>query len=122
MKHLFVGAHCYVEISPFLQLSKSYGKARDAFEKAAAGHHRQGSPWHSAKNLEKAADMAKESGGMDFEVLYQDAARAYLEAGRTQAAAEALARAARHLEGLDPKASSEAPSGRWVAVSMYFCA
>lgn len=34
---------------------------------------------------------------------HRDAARAYLEAGRTQAAAEALARAAQHLEGLDPK-------------------
>ncbi|BDA50046.1 probable gamma-soluble NSF attachment protein [Coccomyxa sp. Obi] len=97
----------YERAAASYRLSKSYGKARDAFEKAATGHHRQGSPWHSAKNLEKAADMAKESGGMDVEVLYRDAARAYLEAGRTQAAAEALARAARHLEGLDPKAASQ---------------
>ncbi len=49
--------------------------------------------------------MAKMVGGLDVEVLYRDAARAYMEAGRTQAAAEALARAALHLEGLDPKAS-----------------
>ena len=49
--------------------------------------------------------MEKMGGGMDVEVLYRDAARAYMEAGRTQSAAEALARAALHLEGLDPKAS-----------------
>lgn len=53
------------------------------------------------------------------EVLYRDAARAYLEAGRTQAAAEALARAARHLEGLDPKASNDASLGHPVAASMH---
>lgn len=91
------------------QQSKNYERARDAFEKVATGHLRQGSPWHSAKNLEKAADMAKQSGGLNVEVLYRDASRAYLEAGRTQTAAEALARAALHLESLDPKACSQFP-------------
>jgi tetratricopeptide (TPR) repeat protein len=91
-----------------LQQAKDYDKAREAFEKAATGHQRQGSPWNSAKSLEKAADMAKQcrSGGLDVEALYRDAASGYMEAGRTTAAAEALARAALHLEGLDAKVYS----------------
>lgn len=93
-----------------LQQAKQYDRAREAFEKAATGHQRQGSHWHSAKLLEKAADMAKEctrGAGSDVEALYRDAARGYMEAGRTTAAAEALARAALHLEGIDAKVLTE---------------
>lgn len=138
-----------------LQVAKDYDRARDAFEKAATGHSRQGSPWQSGKNLEKAAglafhmtwhpfasqfsslrtccnaalcleelyanlnpkqkhalsnaDMEKEwSRGQQskrtrVEALYRDAALSYQEAGRHQAAAEALGRAAVYLEGIEPE-------------------
>ena len=92
-----------------MQNGKDYERAQAAYERAATGHQRQGSPWQSGKALERAADMAKQgerSGEGVVEALYRDAARAYLEAGRTQAAAEALARAAQHLEGLDPKVAA----------------
>ena len=138
-----------------LQVAKDYDRARDAFEKAATGHSRQGSPWQSGKNLEKAAglafhitwhpfasqfsslktccnaahcleelyanmsprqkhalsnaDMEKEwSKGQQskrtrVEAMYRDAALSYQEAGRHQAAAEALGRAAVYLEGIEPE-------------------
>lgn len=87
------------------QNTREFGRAQVAYERAATGHQRQGSPWQSGKALEKAADMAKQGkqSGPAVEALYRDAARAYMEAGKTQAAAEALARAAQHLEGLDAK-------------------
>ena len=133
-----------------LQVAKDYDRARDAFEKAATGHSRQGSPWQSGKNLEKAAgssylprmlhgtqvcqrstihtalcfasicgvmlaDMEKEwnkaqhsskGRGTRVEALYRDAALSFQEAGRHQAAAEALGRAAVHLEGIEPEVDS----------------
>ena len=55
------------------------------------------------------ADMEKEGRKahkcMDgrVEALYRDAAQSYQEAGRHQAAAEALGRAAVYLEGIDPQ-------------------
>ena len=41
-----------------------------------------------------------------MEALYRDAALSFQEAGRHQAAAEALGRAAVHLEGIEPEVSS----------------
>lgn len=44
--------------------------------------------------------------GTRVEALYRDAALSFQEAGRHQAAAEALGRAAVHLEGIEPEVSS----------------
>ena len=51
------------------------------------------------------ADMEKSKKGQRVEALYRDAAQSYQEAGRHQAAAEALGRAAIHLEGIEPEVS-----------------
>ena len=88
-----------------VQGTLEWDRAQTSYERAATGHQRQGSPWQSAKALEKAAEMAKQGkrSGPDVEALYRDSARAYVEAGRPHAAAEALSKAAQHLEGIDPK-------------------
>ncbi|CAL5222070.1 g4371 [Coccomyxa viridis] len=106
----------YEKAANTFRVAKDFDRARDAFEKAATGHSRQGSPWQSGKSLEKAADMEKEwskaqqsskGKGTRVEALYRDAALSFQEAGRHQAAAEALGRAAVHLEGIEPEASSQ---------------
>ena len=51
------------------------------------------------------ADMEKSKKGQRVEALYRDAAQSYHEAGRHQAAAEALGRAAIHSEGIEPEVS-----------------
>ena len=39
-----------------LQLQKNFSRARQAAEKAATGHERQGSSWQAAKQLERAGE------------------------------------------------------------------
>ncbi|KAK9815390.1 hypothetical protein WJX72_002807 [[Myrmecia] bisecta] len=88
--------------------NKAFSKAKHAYEKAATGQDRQGSPWHAAKNVEKAAELAKEAGAEnEVPELYRRAAGYYAEAGRGQAAAEALAKGARAMEASDPKVANE---------------
>ena len=74
----------------------------DAFQQAAKGFERQGSSWNAAKHLERAAEAARElSKAAQAVELYRAASVNYREAGRAQAAADALAKAARLIEGKD---------------------
>eukprot|EP00884_Botryococcus_braunii_P003843 jgi/Botrbrau1/1345/Bobra.0063s0056.1 len=85
---------------------KQFDKARRAFEKAALGSERQDSQWHAAKHLEQAAEVAKQAGDWDnCADLSKQAAVHYSEVGKSQAAAEALAKAARALEEHRPLVS-----------------
>lgn len=78
---------------------KQFDKARRAYEKAATGSERQDSQWHAAKHLEQAAEVAKQAGDWDScAQLSKQASQHYREVGKSQAAAEALAKAARLLE------------------------
>ena len=54
-------------------------------------------------DMEKEGSKAQSSKRMRVEALYRDAALSYQEAGRHQAAAEALGRAAGYLEGIEPE-------------------
>lgn len=57
-------------------------------------------------DMEKEWSKAQQSSkgkGTRVEALYRDAALSFQEAGRHQAAAEALGRAAVHLEGIEPE-------------------
>ena len=58
---LCIQLHCFPlsahkQLAP--QVAKDYDRAREAFEKAATGHSRQGSPWQSGKSFEKAAGLS----------------------------------------------------------------
>ena len=58
LQNLIIGTeefHDSISIHTHSQVAKEYDRARDAFEKAATGHSRQGSLWQSGKSLEKAA-------------------------------------------------------------------
>lgn len=81
--------------------------AKECYEKSATGQERTRSPWHAAKNLEKAGEMAKElrdwSGVQD---CYNRAADFYCEEGRQSNAAEALARGALLLEEHDAQTAA----------------
>jgi len=54
-------------------------------------------------DMEKEWSKTQSSKRMRVEALYRDAALSYQEAGRHQAAAEALGRAAGYLEGIEPE-------------------
>lgn len=85
------------------KLAKQPEKAKEAYERAAMGQERLASPWQAAKNLEAAGDLAKELSRWD-EVMdfYRRACELYVECGKPQPAADALARGARALEGAKP--------------------
>jgi hypothetical protein len=53
--------------------------------------------------MEKERSKGQHSKRTRVEALYRDAALSYQEAGRHQAAAEALGRAAVYLEGIEPE-------------------
>ena len=60
-------------------------------------------------DMEKEWSKAQQSSkgrGTRVEALYRDAALSFQEAGRHQAAAEALGRAAVHLEGIEPEVTT----------------
>lgn len=87
-----------------LQQAKSYEKARIAYEQAATGQERQGSPYHAAKSLEKAAEASAGLNAWEqVKDFYNRAAQAYAEASRSQAAADALMKCAKVLEPHQPK-------------------
>ena len=50
--------------SVLLQQAKKYDKARWAFERAALGQERQGSPWQAGKLIEQAVTCSKETGDL----------------------------------------------------------
>lgn len=79
-----------------MQQNKALAKAKEAFEKAAIGQERQGSNWHAAKDIEKAADIAREMGlHTELPKLYRQAAEYYALESRLQAAAETLSKGAK---------------------------
>ena len=87
-----------------MQQAKVHEKAIEAFEKAAHGNERQGSPYHAAKNLERAGEIAAAQSSWDqTKDFYTRAASAFAEASRSQVAAESLIKCAKLLEAHDAK-------------------
>ena len=82
--------------------------SQGAHERAAVAQEAAGSVWHAGKALEAAATCAKELKRIEQCVdLYRCAFRKYAEAGRPDAAAEALARAAVAVDDAnDPKGAA----------------
>lgn len=86
-----------------MQQAGDVSRAKDCWERASTGQERQKSGWHAAKNLEKAAEAARDLGiWADVEAHYARAAELFAEEGRPTAAAEAAARGARALEERQP--------------------
>lgn len=96
-----------IGIKRILQQTGDIESAKECWEKAAQGHKAQRSPWHAAKALERAADLAREAGHFsEIESLYSNCADLYLEEGRPQAAAEAISRGAVALSDANPDVAS----------------
>ncbi|KAK1308393.1 Gamma-soluble NSF attachment protein [Acorus calamus] len=94
----------YEQAAVQYRLSKDYEKAKEAFEKASKGQEMISSPWDAAKHMESAATLAKELGHWN-EVSddYRKASELYIECGRSQPAADALAKGAAALEDALPE-------------------
>ncbi|XP_043690175.1 gamma-soluble NSF attachment protein [Telopea speciosissima] len=89
----------YEQAAVGFRLAKDYEKAKIAFEKASKGQEMLSSPWDAAKNMESAASMAKELGSWnEVADFFRTASKLYIECGRSQPAADALAKGARLLE------------------------
>ncbi|XP_042516228.1 gamma-soluble NSF attachment protein [Macadamia integrifolia] len=89
----------YEQAAVGFRLAKDYGKAKIAFEKASKGQEMLSSPWDAAKHMESAASMAKEVGiWNEVADFFRTASKFYIECGRSQPAADALAKGARLLE------------------------
>ena len=105
----------FLEWKVAVQQAKAHDKAKDAYEKAATGNERQGSPFHAAKDLEKAGEAATALCAWEqVKDFYSRAAQAFGEANRGSAAAESLMKCAKQLETHDPQVgacSSQGQSG-----------
>ncbi|GBG77743.1 hypothetical protein CBR_g24190 [Chara braunii] len=89
----------YEQAATTFKLGKHYEKAMEAFEKAATGQERLGSPFSAAKHMESAGMMAKEAHQWTSAAAsYSRACELYLEAGRPQPASDALFKGARAVE------------------------
>ncbi|TXG48230.1 hypothetical protein EZV62_027524 [Acer yangbiense] len=94
----------YEQAGNAFRVSKKYDKAKIAFEKASKGQEMLSSPWDAAKHMEAAAALAKELGNWtEVTDFYKKASELYIECGRSQPAADALAKAARALEEVAPE-------------------
>ena len=82
--------------------------AKECWESAAQGHIAQKSNWHAAKAMERAGEMSRDAGNYnEVQVCFRRAAELYLEEGRPNTASEAIVKAAKSLESVDPPAASK---------------
>ncbi|XP_021888207.1 gamma-soluble NSF attachment protein isoform X2 [Carica papaya] len=96
----------YEQAANGFRVSKTYEKAKVAFEKASKGQEMLSSPWDAAKHMESAAALAKELGNWsEVADFYRRASELYIECGRSQPASDALAKGARALEDAVPDAA-----------------
>eukprot|EP00249_Psilotum_nudum_P016350 c25778_g1_i1 orf=133-1035(+) len=94
----------YEQAALEFKLSKVVDKAKEAYERAAAGQERLSSPWQAAKHFEAAGALAKELDQWDEVAdFFKRAFELYTECGKPQPAADALARGARALEDAKPE-------------------
>ncbi|XP_078428747.1 gamma-soluble NSF attachment protein [Wolffia australiana] len=94
----------YEQAANEFRARRSDEKAKIAFEKASKCHEMISQPWDAAKHLESAANLAKQLGQWN-EVLdfFRRASELYNECGRSQPAADALAKGARLLAEVNPE-------------------
>ncbi|KAL5716216.1 hypothetical protein ACHQM5_017938 [Ranunculus cassubicifolius] len=80
--------------------------AKIALEKASKGHEMLQSPWDAAKHMETCGNIAKELGNWHEVVdYYRRASELFTECGRSQPAADSLAKGARALQESSPEES-----------------
>ena len=105
-----------------LQQAGDLARAKECYERAATGQERQRSGWHAAKNLEKAAEAARDMGAwQEVEDHYARAAELFAEEGRPTAAAEAAARGARALEERRPEVRAPRGGARRAHLPLHIC-
>jgi len=91
-----------------MQQSGDCVAAKDCWERAATGHLAQKSPWHAAKALERAGEMARDAKDWpEVKACFERSSELCLEEGRPATAAEALIKAAKALEEPEPSEATE---------------
>ncbi|CAG9465573.1 unnamed protein product [Pedinophyceae sp. YPF-701] len=93
-------AQSFEQAAALYKRRSEWAKAREAFEKAATAQEKAGSNWHAGRDFEAAASMAAQAGLMDdVAVLSREAFEQLQLADRATAAAQALSKGAKFLEG-----------------------
>jgi tetratricopeptide (TPR) repeat protein len=98
-------AEMYESAARTYRASNAYEDASNAEEKCADANIHVGNYWHAGKALERATEMVVKSAntsGEEVLALAERASEAYIQANRSQVAAESMSRAAKLLEEKDP--------------------